>query len=112
MRSWFPGSISAGTILQMVRASAIWSRIALIEEGKGRFLEFDVGEEAEVVGRRIADLPRLERRARRRDPAGRTGDHPDGRVGDPAGDRVIVIALPISGTCRDEEVWCPAGRRA
>lgn len=52
-----PRMILAGTILQMVRRSNL-ARVALLEDGKGEVLEFEVGPEAEVVGRPLSELPR------------------------------------------------------
>lgn len=88
-----PRLITAGTILQMVRRHNL-AGIALIEEGKGEILEFEVGEEAGVVGRPLADLPRLNdaivgaimRDERVEIPTGASVIEP--------GDRVVVFALP------------------
>ncbi|MBO2521373.1 MAG: Trk system potassium transporter TrkA [Firmicutes bacterium] len=89
-----PRLISAGTILQMVRRSSNLVKIAVIEDGKGEVLEFDVGEEAEVIGRRLADLPRLEGALIGAILREESVIIPSGESVIQQGDRVIVVALP------------------
>jgi len=89
-----PRLIAAGTILRMVRQSSNLVNLAVIEEGKGEVLEFDVGEEAEVVGRRLADVSRLEDALIGVITRGEDVIIPSGESVIQRGDRVIVIALP------------------
>lgn len=89
-----PRLISAGVILRMVRRSSNLLNLAVIEEGKGEVLEFDVGEEAEVVGRRLADLPRFEDALIGAIMRGDNVIVPTGESVIQEGDRVVVVALP------------------
>jgi len=57
-------------------------------------LEFDVGEEAEVIGRRLADLPRLEGALIGAILREESVIIPSGESVIQQGDRVIVVALP------------------
>lgn len=106
-----PRLISAGTILQMVRRHNL-AAIALIEEGKGEVLEFEVGEEADVVGRRLAELPRLDdaivgaimRGHQVTIPTGASVIHP--------GDRVVVFALPSAVPAVMRRFGAPSRRQS
>ncbi len=88
-----PRLIAAGVILQLVRRSNLIN-VALIEDGDGEVLEFDVGEDAQTVNKRLIELPRMEnaiigsimRNDRVMIPSGDSTILP--------GDRVIVFALP------------------
>ena len=99
-----PRMILAGTVLQMVRRSNL-ARVALLEDGKGEVLEFEVGPEAEVVGRPLSELPREKM------PSSaailRNGKAVIARgvsVIQP-GDRVVRLCPAGGRARRDEEVW-------
>ena len=105
-----PRLISAGTILQMVRRRNL-AGIALIEEGKGEVLEFDVGENAEVVGRRLADLPRLQDAIVGAITHGDRVVIPTGDSVIQPGDRVVVFALPSAVPAVMRRFGAPSRRR-